>query len=112
MTIPDGDIKRSTFFTDPLPGVHKNIIIFNNDVFTEYNEFIIIKINRIDNTITTFNIDDKLKNIHSKLNIEYGSFNEELPEQKMAVRYLTGNEKVLEIGGNRKKFVNYRFYFT
>jgi FkbM family methyltransferase len=26
--------------------------------------------------------------------------NEELPEQKMAVRYLTGNEKVLEIGGN------------
>ena len=27
-------------------------------------------------------------------------FSEELPEQKMAVRYLTGNEKVLEIGGN------------
>ena len=27
-------------------------------------------------------------------------FYDELPEQKMAVRFLTGNEKVLEIGGN------------
>jgi FkbM family methyltransferase len=42
----------------------------------------------------------KLKNIHNKLKIKYGSFNQELPEQKMAIRYLTGNEKVLEIGGN------------
>ena len=44
--------------------------------------------------------DNKLYNIHSKLKLNYGSFYEELPEQKMAVRYLTGNEKVLEIGGN------------
>jgi len=42
----------------------------------------------------------KLNILHSKLNLKYGSFNEELPEQKMAVRYLKGNEKVLEIGGN------------
>jgi hypothetical protein len=45
-------------------------------------------------------INEKLKTIQNKLKIKYGSFNEELPEQKMAVRYLTGNEKVLEIGGN------------
>jgi FkbM family methyltransferase len=45
-------------------------------------------------------IDTKLKNIQYSLIIHHGSFNEELPEQKMAVRYLTGNEKVLEIGGN------------
>jgi FkbM family methyltransferase len=100
MTIPDNDHSRANFFTDPLPGVHKNIIILNNGVFTEYNEFVIIKINMIDNTITSINIIDKLKNIHSKLNIKYGNFNQELPEQKMAVRYLTGKEKVLEIGGN------------
>ena len=42
----------------------------------------------------------KLENIHSKLKIKYGSMNGELPEQKMAVRYLSGQEKVLEIGGN------------
>ena len=45
-------------------------------------------------------INNKIKNIHSKLKIKYGNLNEELPEQKMVVRYLTGNEKVLEIGGN------------
>lgn len=42
----------------------------------------------------------KLSLIHSKLKIKYGSFHEEYPEQLMAVRYLKGNEKVLEIGGN------------
>jgi len=43
---------------------------------------------------------NKLKNIHSKLKINYGSFQEELSEQIMVVRYLNGQEKVLEIGGN------------
>jgi FkbM family methyltransferase len=43
---------------------------------------------------------EKLKNIHSQLKIGYGSFEEEYPEQLMAVRYLTGYEKVLEIGSN------------
>lgn len=45
-------------------------------------------------------IDTKLHAIHSSLKIRYGSLNEELPEQKMAVRYLSSNNKVLEIGGN------------
>jgi FkbM family methyltransferase len=49
---------------------------------------------------TTNEKNDTLTNIHSKLKIKYGSFNEEIPEQKMVVKYLTGNEKVLEIGGN------------
>jgi len=41
-----------------------------------------------------------INEIHSKLMLKYGSFEEELPEQKMSVKFLTGNEKVLEIGGN------------
>ena len=45
-------------------------------------------------------ITEKLKDIHSRLLIKHGDFNSEVPEQKMAIRYLTGNEKVLEIGGN------------
>ena len=44
--------------------------------------------------------EEKLKDIHSKLKIGYGNFNDEYPEQLMSVRYLTGNEKVLEIGSN------------
>jgi len=43
--------------------------------------------------------DKKLENIHDKLKINHGSLCDELPEQKLVVKYLTGNEKVLEIGG-------------
>ena len=103
ITIPQGASNRTQYFTDPLYGVHKFIFIENNDIINEYNEFIQIKINIIDNTITTVHENDitnKVKNIHSKLKINYGSLNDEFPEQKMVVRYLKGSEKVLEIGGN------------
>jgi FkbM family methyltransferase len=43
---------------------------------------------------------DKLTLIQSSLKIDYGIFLDEYPEQMMVVRYFTGNEKVLEIGGN------------
>ena len=43
---------------------------------------------------------DKLSYFQCNLKLDFGSFQEEYPEQTMAVRYLTGNEKVLEIGGN------------
>jgi len=46
------------------------------------------------------NVDAKLQCIHNRLKIKYGSLNEELPEQKMVVKYFTGNEKVLELGAN------------
>lgn len=42
----------------------------------------------------------KLASIHAQYHIKYGTFLEELPEQKIAIRNLTGKEKVLEIGGN------------
>ena len=103
ITIPQGACNRTYYFTDPLYGIHKFIFIENNDIINEYNEFMQININIIDNTITIIDendITDKIKNIHSNLKINYGSLNDELPEQKMVVRYLKGSEKVLEIGGN------------
>lgn len=103
ITIPVGDNNRAKFFTDPFDGILKKIIILNNGDIIEYDASTQVKINIKDNTTETISqndIDEKIKNIHSKLNIKYGTFNEELPEQKMAVRYLTGTEKVLEIGGN------------
>jgi FkbM family methyltransferase len=103
ITIPAGDGNRSRFFTDPLLGIHKYIIIENNNTITVYDEYRKIIINTLTNNVTTISnddINDKINNLHSKLNIKYGSLNDELPEQKMAVQYLTGNEKVLEIGGN------------
>ena len=103
LIIPSGDLNRANLFTDPLVGVHKYIIIEHNGILTEYDESVQIKIDGINNTIETINENDlnnKLSDIHSKLKINHGSLNDELPEQKMVVRYLTGNEKVLEIGGN------------
>ena len=103
LSIPRGDHSRAFFFGDPLCGTLKKIFIENNDILTEYDDFTQIKINLLNNTIITTNendINNRISNIHSKLKIKYGSFNEELPEQKMVVRYLTGKEKVLEIGGN------------
>jgi FkbM family methyltransferase len=107
ITIPNGDNNRADKFTDPLSGILKKIFIVINNNFTEYEDYYIIKINTIDNTINTINIHEmnneintKLAIIHSKLKIKYGTLNEEFVEQTMAVRYLTGNEKVLEIGGN------------
>jgi len=62
------------------------------------------RIEELQNTLKIIKYDvdynTKLKKIHTKLNIKYGSFNEELPEQLMSVKYLKGHEKVLEIGGN------------
>jgi FkbM family methyltransferase len=103
ITIPATDHSRALFFTDPTYGFEKKIFIINNEVINEYHQKYIIKIDTNNNSVTTINtydIIDKLKNIHSNLKIKHGSFNEEFPEQKMAVMYLTGNEKVLEIGGN------------
>jgi FkbM family methyltransferase len=45
-------------------------------------------------------IKNKLLDLHKNLKLDFGSFLDEFPEQMMAVRYLKGDEKVLEIGGN------------
>jgi FkbM family methyltransferase len=103
IVIPHSDSNRSHFFTDPINGVLKKILIDNNNNITEYDDFFTIIINITENTIQTINennINQKIAQIHSTLSIKYGNLNEELPEQKMVVRYLEGNEKVLEIGGN------------
>ena len=104
ITIPDGELRRVRLFSDPIVGTLKKIIIWINDIVQEYSHELSIKINIINNNVETINpnelVEHKLTTIQSKLQIKYGTFKEELPEQKMATRYLNGNEKVLEIGGN------------
>ena len=103
ITIPVGDITRAQHFTDPISGVLKQIFIINNGNLMSYSDDKMIKINTMTNEITVVSISDihnKTIAIQNQLQLRHGSFNDEFPEQKMAVRYLTGNEKVLEIGGN------------
>jgi len=102
ITIPKGDGNRAYYFTDRNNGILKSIFIQINDIETKYNDLVEIEINTITNNVIekSDNIDYKLQVIHNKYKLDYGSFNEEVPEQKMAIKFLTGNEKVLEIGGN------------
>jgi FkbM family methyltransferase len=99
--IPPKDFSRSNYFSDPLYGTLKKIFIVNeNNQLIEYDDKESIYINIISNEVYSRNIDNEIAKIHSQLRINHGSIREELPEQEMAVTYLTGNEKVLEIGGN------------
>lgn len=117
--IPSGDVNRATYFTDPIVGTLKSIFIDLEGVTTEYDDTKNIYIDTINNTVyfTSNNTelitpdvpeyvqklwltDIKLKKIHSQLKIEFGSFNDEYPEQVMVSNYLLGKEKVLEIGSN------------
>jgi len=102
ITIPKGDGNRSSYFTDNNIGILKSIFIEINGIETKYNDLVELEINTFTNEVVEKidNIDYKLQSIHNKYRLDYGSFNEEVPEQKMAIKFLTGNEKVLEIGGN------------
>ena len=102
ITIPSGDHNRAYYFNDPIVGVLKKIYIIIDNKTTEYDYTQEIKIDITSEIITTQTIivDKKISQLHSNLKLNYGSFKEELPEQKMVVRHLTGSEKVLEIGSN------------
>lgn len=101
--IPDDDNNRAQLFGDPIWGTLKKIRIEHNNIIKEYDDKQTIFINTLNNVITILDrtsIIQKLYQLQRSLKIKYGTFYEELPEQKMAATYLTGNEKVLEIGGN------------
>ena len=106
ITIPSGDVERTFYFSDPLVGTLKSVFIEKDETLFEYNDQYVINIDLNNNKITHYfklnNLatDIRLYHLHNKLKLNYGSFQEELPEQKMAVRYLSGNEKVLELGSN------------
>ena len=106
IVIPALDNVRAIYFSDPIPNVMKSVFITDeNGEKTEYDLTYTIFIDINTNIVTTsqdakLNVEYTLLAIHQQLNINYGSMMEEFNEQRMAVRYLTGSEKVLELGGN------------
>ncbi len=44
--------------------------------------------------------EERVRKIHQYLKLDFGSLNEEFPEQVMSAKFLSGTEKVLELGGN------------
>jgi FkbM family methyltransferase len=100
--IPAGDENRCKLFSDPLPYILKSIFIITDTSIIEYKYNYQLKIDIINNTITATSNEDiikKLEDIQNKLQIKYGTFKEEVPEQLLVTRYLTGDEIVLELGG-------------
>jgi hypothetical protein len=90
-----------------MPGMSKYIFIFTDDDMHKINDDYSIKIDLINSKLIMTDekgiinkINNKLNELHYKLKIKYGNLNDELPEQKMTLRYLKGDAKVLEIGGN------------
>jgi len=104
--IPPDDNLRARLFTDPIFGKVKSIFI--NDI--EYGADTPIFIDTLSQSVhTAEDIPDhiidvypevKLTAMHRKLTLIHGSFRDEFPEQRMAVRFLKPDDRVLEIGGN------------
>ena len=107
ITIPADENIRVHHFGEPAFGELKKIMVvdFINKVIHDFDQNLIVKINIKTNKIDTHIFDDpkvnnRLFDIQNKLKLLFGNFKDEYPEQRMVSRYLTGTEKVLEIGGN------------
>jgi FkbM family methyltransferase len=112
--IPSDDNVRSRLFGDPLFGTKKVIFVSGlSDTRQQFDDTVDICINTETNEIVTdrsvlrkykykvfTNKHEKLRALHGYLKLDFGSFHEEYPEQCMAIQFLKGDEKVLEIGGN------------
>ena len=121
LIIPKGDDDRAYLFSDPIANVLKVIkYIDDNGVETivgpDVQAYIDLTKKQIFTTDIpqyikdiypyetdanrTHEIENKLREVHSTLNLVHGNMSQEFPEQGMAMRFLTGDEKVLEIGAN------------
>ena len=98
--IPNDENKRKKLFNLHINNIKKMFIKMNNKMY-EFNNNYIININLITKNIHTICTNKKkLTNLHSILKLNYGNFQQELPEQQMIVKYLSGYNNVLEIGSN------------
>lgn len=111
--IPSSDFMRAFIFTDPYVDVLKSILIEKGESVFTYDHTTTIYIDNSSQEIFTQtsslpeyikecypDYTDVLKKMHRKLKLDYGSFQDEYPEQLLAVEFISGNESVLEIGGN------------
>ena len=119
--IPRNDGPRAMIFSDPVPGIVKSIFVYSNDECKVYNDTTEVYIDTINSKIYTIGeiipihitdvypeiIVNTLIFIHRIIPLKHGWFINEFPEQKLSVKFLTGNEKILEIGSNvgRNTFV-------
>jgi FkbM family methyltransferase len=112
IVIPALDYERSEKIGDHLPGVEKHILIVPDNkepmiipngvgVNVLFHDEIMNNVNKRLLSKPIFLRDQNdINDLHSKLLMTYGSFQDELPEQLLAMKYIHKNDKVLEIGAN------------
>jgi len=102
--IPIGDNARAHIFSDPEPYVIKSVFVSVwSKPFVEYSSSTLVRVNILTKQVTTVclkELHNKVQLIHDFLKLKHGDFMEEYPEQRIVANYLTGNEKVLELGAN------------
>lgn len=120
--VPDCDSERYRFFEiDPRPGIVKIVKIvddYGNIKIFKNKERIFLTLNKsklnFNNDLIQENLNSsnemffltekeseiKLRQIHSKLSLRYGSFDDEFPEQIMSIMFIHNRSKVLELGSN------------
>jgi len=113
--IPSDDNVRCSIFGDPFLGIVKHILIIDSAGIEHkfsHNKDITISFESISNQLIKesipkkwINLDyanpvDKLSKIQSRLDITYGTFVDEYPEQLLATTFINKDNKVLELGGN------------
>jgi FkbM family methyltransferase len=113
--IPRYDYQRWEALLKPSIGVHNLIIIIDeHGVEKQYNDTTEIYIDTVENQIYTIDcnipkhivdvypeiIGNKLNLLHLIIPLKHDWFRAEIPEQILSIKFLTGNEKVLEIGSN------------
>jgi glycosyl transferase family 25 len=79
---------------------YRNSLLAAWEQCKEHVRYTVMRVFKKETLADAIHITSKLNTIHRKLKFHHGNLEDELPEQKMAIRYFTGNEKVLEIGGN------------
>ena len=110
--IPENDHNRSDLFSDPCVNHLKEIIIIDNDQQTKiYPSNLEVLINSTQKSIkemiksnesyiNALSAEDKLQIIHNYVDLKYENMMNEYPEQVMAMKYISPDSKVLEIGSN------------
>lgn len=112
--IPQGEGSRSTLFGDPSYGNVKHILyvdrqdrqhfITKDDVAAiDSNSGCFLQIETPQQYWSLFKVFDgesRLRGMYNYLKLDFGSFEEEYPEQTLVSDFLDENARVLEIGGN------------
>lgn len=117
--IPSKDTNRDDFFPDPIFGIVKQVYIeyineSNQKITTSVDQTKCVYIDLRSENIGLYDIytvpddiytqyhyvENNLKQLHQQLKLDYGTFDEEYPEQIMAQLFIKPESVVLEIGTN------------